>query len=128
MTALTSWEEMSKLEQAQSTYWEMHKDAYGFRPRGIDTSSWTLEQFDAEFAVMGQAIEREEVARKEREAQAVVEFENRVTNLMHPGTNRERVIAWLMEAESANGDYEYFAYTQGLPYKYFAADRAACVA
>jgi hypothetical protein len=38
---------------------------------------------------------------------------------MHTGTNRERVIAWLMDAEHANGDHEYFCFTQGLPYGYF---------
>jgi hypothetical protein len=114
-----SWEEMSELEQAQCMYWDMYKDAYGVRPRGIDTSTWTLADFDAEFKVLGEAIEREEVQRKAAETQAVVDFENRVANLMHTGTNRERVIAWLMDAEGANGDFEYFCYTQGLPYSYF---------
>tara|TARA_R110000868_G_scaffold302601_1_gene563117 strand:- start:3 stop:374 length:372 start_codon:yes stop_codon:yes gene_type:complete len=119
MTELKSWEELSELEQAQATYWDMHKDAYGVRPRGIDTSTWTLADFDAEFKVLGEAINREEVIRKEREAQAVVDFENRVASLMTLDNSRERVIAWLMDAESANGDFEYFAYTQNLPYQYF---------
>ena len=114
-----SWEEMSKLEQAQCIYWDMYKDAYGVRPRGIDTSSWTLEQFEAEFAELGQTIEKEETQRKINETKAIAEFEDRVANLMHTGTNRERVIAWLMDAEGANGDFEYFCYTQGLPYSYF---------
>ena len=114
-----SWEEMSPLEQAQCQYWDMYKDAYGVRPRGIDTSAWTLEDFDAEFEVLGKAIQREEIERKEREARCIVEFEDRVANLMHTGTNRERVIAWLMDAEGANGDLEYFCFTQGLPYGYF---------
>jgi hypothetical protein len=117
--AMLSWEEMSPLEQAQCQYWDMYKDAYGVRPRGIDTSAWTLEEFEKEFEVLGVAIEREETERKEREAQAIVEFEDRVLNLMHTGTNRERVIAWLMDAEGANGDHEYFCFTQGLPYGYF---------
>jgi hypothetical protein len=114
-----SWDQMSELEQAQCTYWDMYKDAYGVRPRGIDTSSWTLEQFEAEFADLGRAIDQEEAQRKIDEAEAINKFEDSVTNLMHTGTNRERVIAWLMDAEGANGDYEYFCYTQGLPYGYF---------
>jgi hypothetical protein len=114
-----SWEELSTLEQAQCTYWDMYKDAYGVRPRGIDTSSWTLEQFEAEFADLGRAIDQEEAQRKIDEAVAITKFEDSVTNLMHTGTNRERVIAWLMDAEGANGDYEYFCFTQGLPYNYF---------
>ena len=110
---------MSKLEQAQCIYWDMYKDAYGIRPRGIDTSSWTLEQFETEFVELGQTIEKEEAQRKINETKAIAKFEDRVANLMHTGTNRERVIAWLMDAEGANGDFEYFCYTQGLPYSYF---------
>jgi len=114
-----SWEEMSVLEQMQCQYWDMYKDAYGVRPRGVDTSGWTEEVFMAEFELLGKVIEQEEIARKESEAQAIVRFEDSVLNLMHTGTNRERVIAWLMDAEGANGDYEYFCFTQGLPYGYF---------
>ena len=114
-----SWEELSKLEQAQCIFWDMYKDAYNVRPRGIDTSSWTLEEFEAEFKELGQVIEKEGTQRKINETKAIAEFEDRVANLMHTGTNRERVIAWLMDAEGANGDFEYFCYTQGLPYSYF---------
>lgn len=119
MEQFKSWEEMSALEQAQCMYWDMYKDAYGVRPRGMDTSTWTLEDFDTEFKVLGQAIEQEAIQRRADEAKAVVDFENRVANLMHTSTNRERVIAWLMDAEGATGDFEYFCYTQGLPYGYF---------
>jgi hypothetical protein len=119
MSEFTTWEQMSDLEQAQCIYWDMYKDAHGVRPRGIDTSSWTLEQFEAEFADLGRAIDQEEAQRKIDEAVAITKFEDSVTNLMHTGTNRERVIAWLMDAEGANGDYEYFCFTQGLPYTYF---------
>jgi hypothetical protein len=114
-----SWEEMSALEQAQCTYWDMYKDAYGVRPRWIDTTSWTLEQFEAEFASLATAIEQADIQRKNAEVEAIAKFEDSVTNLMHTGTNRQRVIAWLMDAEGANGDFEYFCFTQGLPYKYF---------
>ena len=116
---MMSWEEMSPIEQAQCIYWDMYKDAYGVRPRGVDTSGWSLEYFEQEFKHLAQIIEMEETARKQAEAEAIVRFEDRVTNLMHTGTNRARVIAWLMDAEGANGDFEYFCFTQGLPYGYF---------
>jgi hypothetical protein len=119
MEQLKSWEDMSDLEQAQCTYWDMYKDAYGHRPRGVDTSAWTLTDFEQEFASLGSVIQREEADRKVAEAEAIVKFEDRVTSLMHTGASRERVIAWLMDAEHANGDSEYFAFTQGLPYGYF---------
>ena len=119
MEAFKTWEEMTDLEQACETYWDMYKDAYGVRPRWIDTTKWTLADFDAEFASLATAIEQAEVERKAAEAEAVVKFEDRVTSLMHTGADRERVITWLMDAEHANGDADYFCFTQGLPYGYF---------
>jgi hypothetical protein len=119
MEQFKSWEEMTALEQAQCTYWDMYKDAYGHRPRGVDTNAWTLADFEQEFASLGSVIQREEADRKTAEAEAVVKFEARVTSLMHTGADRERVIAWLMDAEHANGDADYFCFTQGLPYGYF---------
>ena len=116
---MQSWEEMTVLEQMQCQYWDMYKDAYGVRPRGIDTSTWTEYAFQVEFEHLALVIQQEETARKEAEAEAIVAFEDRVTNLIHTGTNRARVIAWLMDAEGANGDFEYFCFTQGLPYGYF---------
>ena len=119
MEEFNSWEEMSTLEQYACQYWDMYKDAYGVRPRGVDTSTWTEAEFEMEFASLGAVIQREEADRKVAEAEAIVKFEDRVTSLMHTGTCRERVIAWLMDAEHANGDHEYFCFTQGLPYGYF---------
>ena len=118
MSEFKSWEEMSALEQAQCTYSDFHKDAYGFRTRN-DVSNWTLEDFDREFAIFARVCEENRIQEEAAEAEAIVRFEDRVTNLMHTGTNRARVIAWLMDAEGANGDFEYFCFTQGLPYGYF---------
>jgi hypothetical protein len=115
-----SWEEMSKLEQAQCIYWDMYKDAYGFRPRGIDTSGWTLEQFEAEFQVLGSVIEREEIQRRESEQKSVVDFEARVETLIGAGAkDRATALRWIHEAEDTGGDDEYLCYTLGLPYQYF---------
>jgi len=120
---MTSWEQMSPIEQAQCQYWDMYKDAYGVRPRGVDTSGWSLEYFEQEFKHLAEIIEMEYKSRKEAEAEAIIKFEDRVTNLMHTGTNRERVIAWLMDAEGASGDPEYFCFLCGLPYGYFNKEK-----
>jgi len=120
---LTSWEQMSPIEQAQCQYWDMYKDAYGVRPRGVDTSGWSLEYFEQEFKHLAEIIEMEYKSRKAAEAEAIIRFEDRVTNLMHTGTNRERVIAWLMDAEGASGDPEYFCFLCGLPYGYFNQEK-----
>ena len=117
---LKSWEEMSVLEQMQCQFWDMYKDAYGVRPRGIDTTDWTEEEFMAEFETLGRVIEREEIARKEAEAEATAKFEQHVTNTMCMGAkDRATALRWIMDASQAGGDWEYFCFLNGLPYGYF---------
>ena len=115
-----SWEDMCPLEQAQCIYWDMHKDAYGVRPRCIDTSAWTLEDFEAEFKILGMAIADAEIQRKASEQKAEFDFEARVQTLIGAGAkDREMALRWTHEAEGSNGDNEYLCYLVGLPYGYF---------
>ncbi len=119
-TEFKSWEELTELEQYQATYWDMYKDAYGVRPRGVDTSGWTVETFLKEFAYLGLVIEREDIARKEAEASATVVFEQRIQSLIEAGAkDRATAMRWIHEAEDTSGDDDYLAYTLGLPYQYF---------
>jgi hypothetical protein len=116
----TSWEEMTELEQMQCQYWDMYKDAYGVRPRGIDTSSWTAYAFQVEFEHLALTIQANEIQRQEAEATAVKNFEQHVINTMCMGArDRETALRWIMEASTANGDWEYFCFLNGLPYRYF---------
>ncbi len=120
MSELTSWEDMTPLEQAQCTYWDMYKDAYGHRPRGIDTSSWTLAAFDAEFIVLGKIIEEENQQRQQAQAAAIIRFEEQVKSFIKMGANdRKTALRWFHEAEQTNGDDEYLCFCLGLPYHYF---------
>ena len=120
MSEFKSWEEMSVLEQMQCQYWDMYKDAYGVRPRGIDTTEWTEEEFMSEFETLGKVIEREEIARKESEAQASIRFEAQIQSMISSGAkSRESALAWIHEAEGSNGDDEYLCFLLGLPYGYF---------
>jgi len=115
-----AWEELTQLEQARELYWDMYKDAYGVRPRGVDTSPWTLEQFEAEFEGLGVAIEQEDIARKAAEAVAQHDFEMRVLSLLQTGAkDRTMALRWIHEAEGSNGDDEYLCFLLGLPYSYF---------
>jgi hypothetical protein len=120
-TEFKSWEELTQLEQAQSVYWDMYKDAYGFRPRGIDTSTWTLSDFDAEFEGLSVAIDAAEQERKTAEAQSTEAFERRVAEMLTLGAkDLDMAMRWIHEAEDTNGDEDYLAWTLGLPYRYFA--------
>lgn len=117
--SLPAWSDLSELEQLQSIYWDAFKDAHGIRPRGIDTSTWTVEDFEAELVSLGEVADRAHAERLASEAKAAEVLEVRIQNLMHTGTNRERVIAWIADAEGANGDMEYLCFLLGLRYGYF---------
>ena len=120
MSEFKSWEEMSELEQAQCMFWDMYKDAYGVRPRGIDTSGWTLADFDREFVSLGQVIEAEDAQRCEMEAEATVRVEKAIDTLMRSGAqDRATAIRWLHESHDTQGDDEYLCFQLGLPYGYF---------
>ena len=120
-----SWEEMSTLEQYACTYWDMYKDAYGVRPRGIDTTGWTEAQFEAEFVLLGESIDANYKDQLAREEVASHDFEMRVLNLLQTGAkDREMALRWIHEAEGSDGDDEYLCYLLGLPYSYFAKEVA----
>ena len=114
-----SWEELSELEQAQEIYSDMHKDAYGFRPR-FDYSTWTLDKFNSQFELMGQIIEADNKVEKENQEKSAHDFEMRVLSLLQTGAkDRTMAVRWIHEAEGSNGDNEYLCFLLGLPYSYF---------
>jgi len=116
---LKFWEELSELEQAQEIYSDMHKDAYGFRPR-FDYSGWTLDKFNSQFEIMGKIIESDNQLQKEQQAEAAHDFEMRVLSLLQTGAkNRAMALRWIHEAEGSNGDDEYLCFLLGLSYGYF---------
>jgi hypothetical protein len=120
MEAFKTWEEMTTLEQYACQFWDMYKDAYGVRPRGIDTSAWTEEQFEAEFRQLGMIIADNEIERKASEERAAHDFEMRMLGLLQSGAkDREMALRWVHEAEGSDGDDEYLCYLVGLPYGYF---------
>jgi len=120
MEDFKTWEEMTVLEQYACTYWDMYKDAYGVRPRGIDTSAWTEADFEREFFQLSVTIAEEDRVRKESQEKAQHDFEMRILSLQQTGAKtREMALRWIHEAEGSNGDDEYLCYLIGLPYGYF---------
>ena len=125
MEEFKSWEEMSVLEQYACTYWDMYKDAHGVRPRGIDTSTWTEAEFEAEFVSLAKTIDRENKDREAAEDKAMIAFEMRVQDLMSSGAkDYAMAIRWVHEAEGSDGDDEYLCFLVGLPYGYFRKELA----
>ena len=119
MEDFKSWEELTVLEQMACQYWDMYKAAYNFRPRGIDTSSWTEADFENEFEYLDAVIQREYEARQLAEHEAAHAFEMRMLSILACGAkDREMALRWIHEAEGTNGDDEFLCWTLGLSYGY----------
>jgi predicted RNA-binding protein with EMAP domain len=121
-----SWEEMSEQEQLQCTFWDAYKDAHGFRPRHIDTTTLTVEELKSDIARLASIIQDNERVRIEDEAAAVVRFETRVASIIQLGAkDREMAMRWIHEAEGSDGDDEYLCFLVGVPYGYIKTAVAA---
>ena len=119
-TEFKSWDELSDLEQAQATFWDMYKDTHNFRPRHIDTSTWTLADFEREFAELGEVMKANEITQGIEEAIAIEKFERRVAEMLTIGAlDSAMAMRWIHEAEGTHGDNDFLAWTLGLPYQYF---------
>lgn len=113
---------MTLLEEYASFYSDMHKDAFGFRPRA-DVSHWTEDHYKAEFAFLEEVIDRKERDRLDIEKIASQEFEGWVADLLENGaTDRENAIAALMEDRDLNiknlFDREHYEFLNSLPFGY----------
>jgi len=119
MNEFKSWSELSPLEQAACEFSDFYKEANGFRPRHIDTSSWSLADFDAEFEVLARICKENAAQQDVAEASAIVRFEARIVDLIACGAkDRTTAIRWIAEAEDCGSDMSYLCYCLGLPYQY----------
>ena len=102
---------------------DLYKDANGFRPGPYFWDRWvamTDDEKQATWDDLCETLECEVAREKEMEKRAIVEFEQRVLKTIEFGAaDRETAIRWMMDQAEVNGDYEYFCWTQNLPYGYF---------
>lgn len=123
---LKSWDELSRKEQLEGIYWDMYKEAHGFRPRHIRLDLCTEAELEADLNRLQSIINDNDVQRKAAEEKAAHDFEMRVLSLLQTGAkDRAMALRWIHEAEGSNGDDEYLCYLVGLPYRYFAVDKVA---
>jgi hypothetical protein len=112
MEQFKSWEELTELEQLESTYCEMHKDVYGVKARWYKAES--VEQARADLDRLGKELEAQMEHDKACQAEAVKAFEELVKSYGFDNAKR-----WQHQAYGTDGDDEFLCYHLGLPYGYF---------
>ena len=126
MNELKSWDELSRKEQLEGIYWDMYKEAHGFRPRHIRLDLCTEAELEADLDRLQVIIADNELLRKAAEEKAAHAFEMRILSILACGAkDREMALRWVHEAEGSNGDDEFLCYLVGLPYGYFKVDKVA---
>ena len=117
---MLEWHEMMPVEKAGAIWYDAYKDAYGFRPRHIDTTEWTLTDFHKEIMFLEQIIAENNIQRLQEEAIAADKVERTILSLLEAGAkDREMCIRWLMEANDAGTDRDYLCFLLGVAYGYF---------
>ena len=95
---------------------DMHKDAYGYRPRiNFNDGTWTQESFDTFVERTGAALRFEIEESKIRDAERKADFESRISGYCTDfGITRETAMRWDMDASDCDGDVDYYLYLQGM--------------
>jgi hypothetical protein len=119
MNFATKWDQMSDLEQASAIWWDLYKDVHGVRPRGVDTSNWTLEGFNAQINALSTALEEQMEEERQNQTLAIQRFESRVQDTILAGAgNRETAVQWIMRDSGMGDDQEYIEFRFNLPFGY----------
>lgn len=129
---MTSWDEMSKVEQLAATYYDLYKDAHGIRPRWIYGVHEVTGEVGCVYSEeeMGEMLDRLHVEAQEiwdqeasEEAERVANFEAKLVELQALGANdRETAILWFVQSlDLDQWELQYggerICYSLGLPYK-----------
>ena len=119
MNFATKWDQMSDLEQASAIWWDLYKDVHGVRPRGVDTSNWTLEGFNAQINALSTALDEQMEEERQNQTLAIQRFESRVQDTILAGAgNRETAVQWIMRDSGMGEDQEYIEFRFNLPFGY----------
>lgn len=115
--AYRTWDQLSELEQLESTYCELHKDVYGVKARWYRAK--TVEQARDDLQALEAAAEEEFARQQLVQQQAIVRFEKLVTETIALGAgDRATALRWIHEGALTDGHDEFLCYHMGLPYGY----------
>ena len=120
---MRTWEQMSEVERLQCTFSDLHKDVYGFRPRGLMSEEWNSEEWlQAQFQLLVKEAEIVFAEEKRREEEAIESFNRTVDAAVIGSVSRKQVIEQMIEAEGLDKNYgfdrEHFCFNNGLPFNY----------
>ena len=102
---------------------DLHKDAYGFRPREYFWAEWTDADNDGKQRIWDELIEEMKASddeEKRRQQAAIAATEVRIQAIMATvvGSTREDAIRFLDDVYDTGGDINFLEFHLGVPYGY----------
>ena len=102
---------------------DLHKDAYGYRPREFFWAEWHEATDDGKQAIWDGLIEdlnQSNIEEGLRQEAAIAETEKRIQEILDTvvGSTRADAIRYLDEAYDTRGDINFLEYHLGVPYGY----------
>ena len=113
---------------------DLHKDAYGFRPRSEEFwAAWDSADDDGKQRIWDDlldAVDRAIETEREYQQMAIAEFESWVAQTMSIvfDSTREDCIRMMHDAHQTHGDVEYLEHCLGVPYGYISGRKAGWLA
>ena len=99
---------------------DLHKDVYGFRPRGALMDNWNAMNADQKQTLWNclcEELEENTKAEKAAEVVAIEKFEARIQDVIELGAgNRTNALLWMTGSETFYHiqDVEHFVWEQGI--------------
>lgn len=114
---MLSLAEIVEREDMILLYSDFHKDAYGFRPRGLNLQDFSLEELRADFARFAEVCKENAEIEAKAAAKAVEAFKLAIKKTIAAGAgNHKTALRWLAEAaaEQYGWDYEHYLWSEGI--------------
>ena len=114
---MTNWEDLSEKEQLLTYISDVHKDAYGFRPRGL-YNDLSVPELKLALDKLYEAASEEADRIHLMEKRAWLALKSHYANLVSMGAKDFRqALAWDMEAEDVESwDFGFYCYHKNIPY------------
>jgi len=106
---------------------DLHKDAYGFRPRDIFWEEWSLADDNEKQEIWDRLVDimrGEAELERARQLKCEAELEHTIEVICSKivGSTREDAIRFLHDAYDTHGDVEYLEYNLGVRYGYLSGN------
>lgn len=110
---IKEWDELTEQEQLLQYISDMHKSAYGSRPRG-GYDHMSVEELKVELDKLSTIANEVYEQEKAQEELCADEFESLILSVQASGAgNRESALRWLLDSSDYGGDLEYFVWSHG---------------